>query len=107
MPIAIRFNTLGGPEVLRTEELEPGKPGPQEVQVRHTAIGVNYIDIYDRTGLYPVTLPSGLVVEPYVELPVGMSIGVGAVSLSPMRARVLRFRTLIATVTPMEKFWVD
>ena len=60
MPIAIRFHTHGGPEVLRAEELEPGKPGPQEVQVRHTAIGVNYIDIYDRTGLYPVTLPSGL-----------------------------------------------
>jgi NADPH:quinone reductase len=60
MPIAIRFNTLGGPEVLHTEEIEPGKPGPQEVQVRHTAIGVNYIDVYDRTGLYPVTLPSGL-----------------------------------------------
>jgi NADPH:quinone reductase len=60
MPIAIRFSTLGGPEVLRTEEIEPGKPGPQEVQVRHTAIGVNYIDVYDRTGLYPVTLPSGL-----------------------------------------------
>jgi NADPH:quinone reductase len=60
MPIAIRFNTLGGPEVLHTEEIEPGKPGPQEVQIRHTAIGVNYIDVYDRTGLYPVTLPSGL-----------------------------------------------
>jgi len=60
MPIAIRFNANGGPEVLRTEELEPGEPGPQEVQIRHTAIGVNYIDVYDRTGLYPVTLPSGL-----------------------------------------------
>jgi NADPH:quinone reductase len=60
MPIAIRFHRNGGPEVLRAEELEPGKPGPQEVQVRHTAIGVNYIDVYDRTGLYPVTLPSGL-----------------------------------------------
>ena len=60
MSIAIRFNTLGGPEVLRTEEIEPGTPGPKEVQVRHTAIGVNYIDVYDRTGLYPVTLPSGL-----------------------------------------------
>ncbi|MBV8909920.1 MAG: quinone oxidoreductase [Gammaproteobacteria bacterium] len=60
MPIAIRFSALGGPEVLRAEEMEPGKPGTQEVQVRHTAIGVNYIDVYDRTGLYPVTLPSGL-----------------------------------------------
>src|SRR5689334_25196897 len=60
MPIAVRFNTLGGPEVLRTEEIEPGKPGRGEVQVRHTAIGVNYIDVYDRTGLYPMPLPAGL-----------------------------------------------
>ncbi len=60
MPTAIRFHTHGGPEVLRFEEIEPGKPAAHEVQVRHTAIGVNYIDVYDRTGLYPVTLPSGL-----------------------------------------------
>jgi NADPH:quinone reductase len=60
MPIAIRFSAHGGPEVLRSEELDPGKPAAQEVQVRHTAIGVNYVDVYDRTGLYPVTLPSGL-----------------------------------------------
>jgi NADPH:quinone reductase len=46
--------------VLRAEELDPGKPAAQEVQVRHTAIGVNYVDVYDRTGLYPVALPSGL-----------------------------------------------
>ncbi|HYL03146.1 MAG TPA: quinone oxidoreductase [Steroidobacteraceae bacterium] len=60
MPIAIRFHEHGGPEVLRSEELEPGKPAAGEAQVHHTAIGVNYIDVYDRTGLYPVTLPSGL-----------------------------------------------
>jgi NADPH:quinone reductase len=60
MATAIRFYEHGGPEVLRTEEFAPGKPGTGEVQVRHTAIGVNYIDIYDRTGLYPVSLPSGL-----------------------------------------------
>ena len=60
MPKAIRFNTHGGPEVLRVEELDPGRPGTHEVQVRHTAIGVNYVDVYERTGLYPVTLPSGL-----------------------------------------------
>jgi NADPH:quinone reductase len=60
MPVAIRFHEYGGPEVLRTEEFDPGKPAPHEVQVRHTAIGVNYIDVYDRTGLYPVQLPSGL-----------------------------------------------
>ncbi len=60
MPRAIRFCDHGGPEVLRLEELDPGKPGPDEAQVRHTAIGVNYVDIYDRTGLYPTELPSGL-----------------------------------------------
>ena len=60
MPVAIRFHAHGGPEVLRVEELDPGKPAPHEVQVRHSAIGVNYIDVYDRTGLYPTPLPSGL-----------------------------------------------
>ena len=61
MPVAIRFYEHGGPEVLRIEDLDPGKPGPGEAQVRHHAIGVNYIDVYDRTGLYPVaSLPSGL-----------------------------------------------
>jgi NADPH:quinone reductase len=60
MPMAVRFSQNGGPEVLRLEELDPGKPGAHELQIRHTAIGVNYIDVYDRTGLYPVTLPSGL-----------------------------------------------
>ena len=60
MPTAIRFHACGGPDVLRSEELDPGKPAAHEIQVRHTAIGVNYIDVYDRTGLYPVSLPSGL-----------------------------------------------
>ena len=60
MSKAIRFHEHGGPEVLRFEDFDPGKPGPGEAQVRHTAIGVNYIDVYDRTGLYPAELPSGL-----------------------------------------------
>ena len=60
MPKAIRFSEHGGPEVLRFEDVEPGKPAPAEVQIRHTAIGVNFIDVYDRTGLYPSELPSGL-----------------------------------------------
>jgi NADPH:quinone reductase len=60
MPVAIRIHATGGPEVLRSEEFDPGPPPPGEVQLRHTAIGVNYIDVYDRTGLYPVKLPSGL-----------------------------------------------
>ncbi len=57
---AIRFHEHGGPEVLLVEDLEPGKPAAGEAQVRHSAIGVNYIDVYDRTGLYPGELPSGL-----------------------------------------------
>lgn len=60
MSKAIRFHEHGGPEVLRLEDVEVGKPAPEEVQVRHTAIGVNFIDVYDRTGLYPGELPSGL-----------------------------------------------
>ena len=60
MARAIRFHQHGGPEVLRVEDLDPGAPGPGEAQVRHTAIGLNYIDVYDRTGLYPGELPSGL-----------------------------------------------
>jgi NADPH:quinone reductase len=60
MATAIRFHRHGGPEVLQVEDLDPGKPQAGEAQVRHTAIGLNYIDVYDRTGLYPGALPSGL-----------------------------------------------
>jgi NADPH:quinone reductase len=60
MPNAVRIYENGGPEVLRFEDVDPGKPGPGEVQIRHTAIGVNYTDVYERTGLYTVSLPSGL-----------------------------------------------
>ncbi len=60
MARAIRFYEHGGPEVLRIEESDPGKPEAGEAQVRHTAIGLNYIDVYDRTGLYAGELPSGL-----------------------------------------------
>src|ERR1700761_444853 len=60
MPKAISFHEHGGPEVLRFEDFDPGKPAPDEAQVRHTAIGVNYIDVYDRTGLYPHELPGGI-----------------------------------------------
>jgi NADPH2:quinone reductase len=60
MPNAIRIHEHGGPEVLRFEDIEVPAPAPDEVQIRHTAIGVNFIDVYDRTGLYPTQLPSGL-----------------------------------------------
>jgi NADPH2:quinone reductase len=60
MTNAIRLHQYGGPEVLALESLDPGPPAPDEIQVRHTAIGLNYIDVYDRTGLYPMTLPGVL-----------------------------------------------
>jgi NADPH2:quinone reductase len=63
MTKAIRFHERGGPEVLRVEDQAVGRPGPGQARVRHTAIGVNFIDIYHRSGLYPVQLPSGLGVE--------------------------------------------
>lgn len=64
MTYAIRLQRHGGPEVLRSEETEILAPGPGEVRLRQTAVGVNFIDTYHRSGLYPVpSLPSGLGVE--------------------------------------------
>lgn len=60
---AIRVHEKGGPEVLRLEEFELGEPGPGEARVRHAAIGVNFVDTYFRSGLYPATVPSGLGTE--------------------------------------------
>lgn len=60
---AIRISRTGGPEVLDTVEVETPRPGPGEILVRNQAIGLNFIDTYHRTGLYPVKLPSGLGME--------------------------------------------
>jgi len=57
---AIRIHEYGGPEVLKWEEVELAEPGEGEAQIRHTAIGLNLIDTYHRTGLYPMDLPVGL-----------------------------------------------
>src|SRR5215468_5968431 len=57
---AIRFEKTGGPEVLEYKDYDLPAPGAGQVRVKHTAIGVNFIDIYHRTGLYPLPLPSGL-----------------------------------------------
>jgi NADPH:quinone reductase len=57
---AIRFERVGGPEVLKFVDVELAAPGPGQVRVRHTAIGVNFIDTYHRSGLYKLPLPSGL-----------------------------------------------
>ncbi len=63
MTHAIRFHQAGGPEVLRWEEVDVPAPQPNETTVRHHAVGLNFVDIYYRTGLYPAQLPSGLGVE--------------------------------------------
>jgi NADPH2:quinone reductase len=60
---AIRFDNTGGSEVLHYQDYDLPPPGAGEVRVRHTAIGVNFIEIYHRSGLYPVPLPSGLGTE--------------------------------------------
>ncbi|MGH7054289.1 MAG: quinone oxidoreductase family protein [Stellaceae bacterium] len=60
MAHAIRFAKTGGPEVLEWQEVALGKPGPGQVRLRHTAVGLNYIDTYQRSGLYPMPMPSGL-----------------------------------------------
>src|SRR6478752_2624555 len=60
MSRAIRFHETGGPEVLNLETVEVGDPGPGQARVRHTFVAVNFIDVYFRTGHYPLPLPSGL-----------------------------------------------
>ena len=60
---AVRFSKTGGPEVLTLEDVTLAPPARGQVQLRHTAIGVNFIDIYHRSGLYPLKLPSGLGLE--------------------------------------------
>ena len=59
----ISFKKFGGPEVLEIEDKEIRKPGPQEVLVKNLSIGLNFIDTYHRSGLYPIPLPSGIGLE--------------------------------------------
>lgn len=63
MTHAIRIHETGGPEVLCWEEVGAGETAPNEARVRHAAVGLNFIDIYHRSGLYPLPLPSGLGLE--------------------------------------------
>jgi NADPH2:quinone reductase len=63
MAQAVRMAQVGGPEVLRLEEVKVGQPGPGQVRLRHAAVGVNFADTYFRSGLYPVALPNGIGVE--------------------------------------------
>ena len=77
---AIRISETGGPEVMKLVDADPGRPGPGQVRVRQTAVGLNYIDTYHRSGLYPVPLPSGLGLE---AAGVVEELGEGVTSLAP------------------------
>lgn len=57
MSKAVRYHQQGGPEVLQLDDISIGDPGPGQVRIRHTAIGVNFVDTYQRSGLYPMQLP--------------------------------------------------
>jgi len=59
----VKIEKTGGPEVLKLETINLGKPSPDEVTIEHKAIGLNFIDTYHRSGLYPVELPSGIGAE--------------------------------------------
>ncbi len=81
MTKAVRVHNYGGPEVLRYEDVEVGKPGPGQLRVRHHAIGVNYIDTYFRTGLYPApSLPFVLGNEAAGEV---VAVGEGVAGFKP------------------------
>jgi len=80
MPKAIRFHQTGGPEVLQWEEVSLAAPAAGEVHLRHTAVGLNFIDVYHRTGLYPVDLPAMPGLEAAGEV---IRVGEGVTELQP------------------------
>lgn len=77
---AIRFSQTGGPEVLKLETIDVPPPAAGEIRIRQTAIGLNYIDTYHRSGLYPLPLPSGIGLE---GAGVVEDVGQGVTSVKP------------------------
>ena len=79
---AIRFDEVGGPEVLKWAEVEVGEPGQGEIRLRHLAIGVNFIDVYYRKGVYPP--PGGYPLIPGAEAAGEVeAVGAGVTGLKP------------------------
>lgn len=76
----IVIDSFGGPEVMRIEARAVGAPGPGEIRIRHKACGINFIDVYQRTGLYPLTLPTALGME---AAGVVEAVGEGVTHLQP------------------------
>ncbi len=80
MPRAIQITAHGGPEQLQMVDLPVGEPGPGEIRIRHHACGLNYIDVYQRSGLYPATMPLALGME---GAGVVEAVGAGVAHLKP------------------------
>src|SRR5262245_57410022 len=105
MTHAIRVHEYGGPEVLRWEAFDPGRPGPGQARIRQTAVGLNFIDVYHRTGLYKQPLPfvpgsegAGIVEEVgdgVSEVHVGQRVGYAAVIGAYSEARLIAADRLV------------
>ncbi len=78
---AIRIHGHGGPEVMTWEEIDLGAPGPGEIRIRHTAVGLNYIDTYHRTGAYPIPALPGVIGMEGAGIVTALGAGVGGVSV--------------------------
>ncbi|MFN7857632.1 MAG: alcohol dehydrogenase catalytic domain-containing protein, partial [Acidovorax sp.] len=63
MSLAVQIRQHGGPEELSLDDVTVGEPGPGEIRIRHHAVGLNFIDVYHRTGLYPLPMPAGIGME--------------------------------------------
>ena len=63
MSLAVQIRQHGGPEELQLVDVQVGEPGPGEIRIRHKAVGLNFIDVYHRTGLYPLKMPAGIGME--------------------------------------------
>ena len=63
MTLAVQIDQTGGPEQLKLVDVTVGDPGPGEIRIRHKAIGLNFIDVYQRSGLYPFPMPLKLGME--------------------------------------------
>jgi NADPH2:quinone reductase len=80
MSRTVVIHAHGGPEVLMLEDRDPGNPGPGQIRIRHHAVGLNFIDVYQRSGLYPMTLPAALGME---AAGVVEAVGEGVTHLQP------------------------
>ena len=97
MSHAIRIHAYGGPEVMQWEPHDPGEPGRGEALIRQTAVGLNFIDVYERTGLYPVRCRSGLGREAAGVVEARRSRGPWARGRRPRRLRLVAGRFLRAS----------